>query len=54
MIGLAAGQLIAGQLSDRYGRRGPMLIGLVLYAVTSPACAFAGSLVPLIGLRSCR
>ena len=28
LIGLAAGQLIAGPLSDRFGRRGPVLIGV--------------------------
>ena len=31
LIGLALGQLIAGPLSDRFGRRMPLLIGVVAY-----------------------
>lgn len=30
LIGLAVGQLVAGPMSDRYGRRRPLLIGLVI------------------------
>ena len=37
LLGLAAGQLIAGPLSDRFGRRGILLIGIVAYVVTSAA-----------------
>ncbi len=51
MLGLAAGQIIVGPLSDRYGRRVPLLIGLMLYALSSLACAFAPTLTALIGLR---
>ncbi|MFZ2238827.1 MAG: MFS transporter, partial [Gordonia amarae] len=31
MIGLGLGQLLMGPLSDRYGRRGPLLAGIVLF-----------------------
>src|SRR5262249_48132107 len=31
MIGLAVGQLVEGPLSDRLGRRGPLLAGLGAY-----------------------
>ena len=31
LIGLAAGQLIAGPLSDRFGRRGILVIGITAY-----------------------
>ena len=41
LIGLAAGQLIAGPLSDRFGRRGILLIGIVAYIVTSALCAIS-------------
>lgn len=51
VIGLGFGQLIAGPLSDSLGRRAPLLVGLVLYAVASLACAFAPSVPALIGLR---
>ena len=51
LVGLAAGQVVAGPLSDRFGRRRPLLIGLAAYALASIACAFAGSVAVLIGLR---
>ncbi|SDD50813.1 MFS transporter, DHA1 family, bicyclomycin/chloramphenicol resistance protein [Actinokineospora iranica] len=51
MVGLAAGQVVAGPLSDSFGRRRPLLIGLVLYTLSSLACAIAPSVYTLIGLR---
>lgn len=51
LVGLAAGQLIAGPVSDARGRRGPLLVGLGLFAVTSGACALAPNVEVLIGLR---
>ena len=51
LIGLAAGQLIAGPLSDTLGRRRPLLIGLLAYALTSAACALAPSAAILVGAR---
>ncbi len=51
LLGLATGQLVAGPLSDRFGRRPPLIIGLVLYLLTSLACAFAPTIGILIGLR---
>lgn len=51
LVGLAAGQLVAGPLSDRYGRRRPLLVGLVAYLLTSLACALAPSVAALTVLR---
>jgi MFS transporter, DHA1 family, multidrug resistance protein len=51
LLGLATGQLVAGPLSDRRGRRGPLIVGLALYLVTSAACAFATSIAVLVLLR---
>jgi DHA1 family bicyclomycin/chloramphenicol resistance-like MFS transporter len=51
MLGLAAGQLITGPLSDRLGRRGPLLTGLAAYAVTSALCALAPTIWWLLTLR---
>lgn len=51
LLGLAVGQLIAGPLSDQFGRRRPLLIGLVCYLVTSLACAFAPTIELLLVLR---
>lgn len=51
LIGLAAGQLIAGPLSDRYGRRGILLIGIIAYIGTSLLCAASPSIELLIAAR---
>jgi DHA1 family bicyclomycin/chloramphenicol resistance-like MFS transporter len=51
LIGLAVGQLVAGPLSDRFGRRRPLLVGLVAYLLASLACAFAPSVTVLVVLR---
>ena len=51
MLGFAVGQLFYGPLSDRYGRRPVLLVGLVFFALTSMGCAFAGSIGGLMLLR---
>jgi MFS transporter, DHA1 family, multidrug resistance protein len=51
MLGLAAGQLFTGPLSDSLGRRRPLMAGLVGYSAASLGCAFAPSIWSLIGLR---
>ncbi len=43
-IGLAVGQITHGSLSDRFGRRAPLLIGTTIYAGASLGCALAGGL----------
>jgi DHA1 family bicyclomycin/chloramphenicol resistance-like MFS transporter len=51
VAGLAAGQVIAGPLSDTFGRRRPLIVGLALYSVASLLCALAPTVEVLIGLR---
>ncbi|WP_199853779.1 multidrug effflux MFS transporter [Plantactinospora sp. BB1] len=51
LFGLALGQLVTGPLSDRWGRRRPVLVGVVAYTVTSLLCAFAPSAEALAALR---
>ncbi len=51
LLGLAVGQLVAGPLSDQFGRRRPLLVGLVCYLITSLACAFAPNIEVLLLLR---
>ncbi len=50
-VGLAVGHLVAGPLSDTFGRRRPLLIGLIAYVVVSVGCALAPSIWALTGLR---
>jgi MFS transporter, DHA1 family, multidrug resistance protein len=51
LAGLAIGQLLAGPLSDRLGRRRPLLVGLTGFCATSFACALAPDIVSLTVLR---
>jgi DHA1 family bicyclomycin/chloramphenicol resistance-like MFS transporter len=50
-LGLCLGQLVYGPASDRWGRRGPLLIGTGLYAIASLACILAPNLETLIAFR---
>jgi len=50
-VGVAVGQLFLGPISDRYGRRNPLLCGLVLFVIASVGCMLARSVHMLIALR---
>jgi DHA1 family bicyclomycin/chloramphenicol resistance-like MFS transporter len=50
-IGISVGQLIYGPLLERFGRKKPLYFGLVLYALSSLACAIALSVDTLIIFR---
>ena len=45
------GALLNGPLTDRYGRKRPLYIGVSLYVLVSIGCALAPNLQALIGLR---
>jgi DHA1 family bicyclomycin/chloramphenicol resistance-like MFS transporter len=51
IIGLAVGQVITGPLSDRMGRRRPLLVGVAVFVVASALCAVTTSMTLLIVLR---
>jgi DHA1 family bicyclomycin/chloramphenicol resistance-like MFS transporter len=51
LLGLAAGQLAWGPLSDRYGRKPVLLAGMTLFLVSSIASTAAPSLQALVLLR---
>ena len=51
LIGIALGQLLLGPISDRVGRRLPLLAGLAAFALSSLACAVAPNIWVLIGFR---
>jgi len=52
LLGGAAGQLVIGPLSDRFGRRRPALIGAACHVAACALCAFAPSIIVLIGFRT--
>lgn len=51
LIGFAAGQILYGPLSDRFGRRPVLLAALILYAIGSVICATTQSIDALIAAR---
>ncbi|MET8689599.1 multidrug effflux MFS transporter [Streptomyces sp. NPDC004732] len=51
LMGMALGQLVVGPMSDKWGRRRPLLIGLLVYVVATATCAFAPTAELLIGFR---
>ncbi|MGO3262760.1 MAG: multidrug effflux MFS transporter [Mesonia sp.] len=50
-IGIALGQLIYGPIMDKYGRKIPLLIGLVIYFLAALSCAYSPSLTWLVASR---
>jgi DHA1 family bicyclomycin/chloramphenicol resistance-like MFS transporter len=51
LIGLAVGQLIAGPLSDAFGRRRPVIVGLAVFTACSLVCALTPSVWVLVVVR---
>ena len=51
LVGFSVGQLVWGPIGDRYGRRGPIIAGLVLFTIGSAGCAMATGIGPLIVAR---
>ena len=49
--GMAAALLVYGPLSDRFGRRGPLLVGLTIYVLAAAAAVFAPTFEVLLALR---
>lgn len=51
MIGLAVGQIFFGPLSDRYGRRLPLLSGMWLFIVSTLLCLFSQTIEQFVAFR---
>lgn len=51
LIGGALGQLVIGPLTDRFGRRLPLMIGIGMHVLVSLACATVDDVHMLIALR---
>jgi len=50
-IGMALGQLMYGPLLDRFGRKKPLYLGLVIFIFASIACTFSTSVEMLVSVR---
>lgn len=48
LVAFAVAQLVHGPLSDKYGRRPVLIIGIAVYIIASLGCAFAASIEQLI------
>jgi len=51
ILGFGGGQLFFGPLSDRYGRRAPLVAGLIIYVAAVAAAAVAPSFAILLACR---
>ncbi|XUL87722.1 multidrug effflux MFS transporter [Streptomyces galilaeus] len=51
LAGMALGQLVVGPMSDRWGRRRPLLSGLAVYVVATALCAVAPNVEFLVAFR---
>ncbi|WP_037623883.1 multidrug effflux MFS transporter [Streptomyces aureus] len=51
LLGMALGQLVVGPMSDRWGRRRPLLAGLAVYVVATALCALAPGIGLLVAFR---
>jgi len=51
LIGFCLAQLIWGPISDRYGRRLPLYIGLGLFIIGSVGCALSTDIVQIVFWR---
>ncbi|MBC2867383.1 multidrug effflux MFS transporter [Streptomyces mexicanus] len=51
LLGMALGQLVVGPMSDRWGRRRPLLAGLAVYVLATALCACAPDVETLVVFR---
>ncbi|TQK44117.1 DHA1 family bicyclomycin/chloramphenicol resistance-like MFS transporter [Streptomyces sp. SLBN-118] len=51
LAGMALGQLVVGPMSDKWGRRRPLLVGMIVYVAATAICALAPTVELLIGFR---
>ncbi len=51
MLGMAFGQMLMGPVSDRYGRRLPLLLGMILFTVATTGCFLAQDIKVFLAFR---
>ncbi len=49
--GIAVGQLVYGPIVDKYGRKKPLLTGLIIYAVAALGCGLSSDIRTMAGMR---
>jgi DHA1 family bicyclomycin/chloramphenicol resistance-like MFS transporter len=54
MIGFGIAQIAFGPITDRFGRRAPLFVGLAIYVVCAFAATFAPTFAILLALRFCQ
>ena len=52
MIGLAVGQLLLGPMSDKFGRKIPLIISLLIYIISTILLIFSPNIETMIVLRA--
>ena len=51
MLGMALGQIFAGPVSDYYGRKKPLLVGMVAFTAATLGCVLAENIVAFLCFR---
>lgn len=51
LVGLAAGQLVFGPISDKYGRRKPLICAMLLFIIATAGCIFAADIHQFVVMR---
>ncbi|MCQ4084713.1 multidrug effflux MFS transporter [Streptomyces sp. RB6PN25] len=51
LLGMALGQLVVGPMSDKWGRRRPLMVGMSVYVLATVVCALAPDVELLIAFR---
>ena len=51
MIGMALGQIFAGPISDRYGRKWPLTAGMVVFTLSTVGCVWAQDIMVFLFFR---
>ena len=52
LLGFGAAQIVYGPLADRFGRKAPLVVGLIIYALCSLVAASATTLPTLLAARA--
>lgn len=50
-VGIAVGQLIYGPIVDKYGRKNPLIVGLIIYLLASIGCALSPNIEMMTIMR---